>query len=164
LVGVEPFICEVAMSGDFETGFETERGGRTGKAERLDVIPLSNGNRGWTPAAKARIIEESFKQGANVAEVARRHGMLPQQLYNWRGRFRERAEGMGFVPAVIEGPSAPLSAPSSGPPAPVVSSVPVNPRIGGEIIIETRGLSIRIPSDVDADHIERVLLAAQVNT
>ena len=34
----------------------------------------------------------------------------------------------------------------------------------GEIIIETRGLSIRIPSDVDADHIERVLLAAQVNT
>ena len=42
------------MSGDFETSFETERGERAGKAERLDVIPLSNGNRGWTPAAKAR--------------------------------------------------------------------------------------------------------------
>ena len=99
------------MSGDFETGFETERDERAGKAERLDVIPLSNGNRGWTPAAKARIIEESFKQGANVAEVARRHGMLPQQLYNWRGRFRERAEGMGFVPAVIEGPPAGVQRP-----------------------------------------------------
>ena len=148
------------MSGDFETSFETERGGRAGKVERLDVIPLSNGNRGWTPAAKARIIEESFKQGANVAEVARRHGMLPQQLYNWRGRFRERAEGMGFVPAVIESPPAPpVPSPSSGPPA-----LPVSSRSGGEIIIETRGLSIRIPSDVDADHIERVLLAAQVNT
>ena len=148
------------MSGDFETSFETERGGRAGKAERLDVIPLSNGNRGWTPAAKARIIEESFAQGANVAEVARRHGMLPQQLYNWRGRFRERAEGMGFVPAVSESPPAPpVPSPSSGPPA-----LPVSSRSGGEIIIETRGLSIRIPSDVYADHIERVLLAAQVNT
>jgi transposase len=153
------------MSGDFETGFETERGERTGKAERLDVIPLSNGNRGWTPAAKARIIEESFKQGANVAEVARRHGMLPQQLYNWRGRFRERAEGMGFVPAVIEGPSAPpVPPPSSVPPVPAVSSFSASPRSGGEIVIETRGLSIRIPSHVDADHIERVLLAARVTT
>ncbi|WP_454888784.1 IS66-like element accessory protein TnpA [Sphingobium indicum] len=126
---------------------------------------MPNGNRGWTPATKARIIEESFKQGANVAEVARRHGMHPQQLYNWRGRFRERAEGMGFVPAVIEGPSTPPVPPtSSGPPAPAVCSVPVAERTEGQIVIETRGLSIRIPSDVDADHIERVLLAARVTT
>ena len=147
------------MSGDFETSFETERGKKAGKVARLDVIPLSNGNRRWTPAAKARIIEESFKEGANVAEVAQRHGMLPQQLYNWRGRFRERAEGMGFVPAVIEGPST-----SPVPSTPAVSSVPAAQRTGGQIVIETRGLSIRIPSDVDADHIERVLLAVQVNT
>ncbi|KEQ49967.1 IS66-like element accessory protein TnpA [Sphingobium chlorophenolicum] len=153
------------MSDNVETSFETERGERTGKVARLDVIPLSNGNRRWTPAAKARIIEESFKAGANVAEVAQRHGMLPQQLYNWRGRFRERAEGMGFVPAVIEAPSpSPVPSTSSGPPAPTVSSVPVAERSDGQIVIETRGLSIRIPSDVDADHIERVLLAVQVNT
>lgn len=152
------------MSGDFETSFETERGERTGKVSRLDVIPLRNGNRGWTPAAKARIIEESYKSGANVAEVARRHGLLPQQLYNWRGRFRERAEGMGFVPAVVEGPS-PLSVPSA--PAivsePTVSSPPAVPGSGGQIIVEAGTLSIRIPSDVDADHIERVLLAVQVS-
>lgn len=153
------------MSGDVETSFEIERGEKAGKVARLDVIPLSNGNRRWTPTAKARIIEESFKEGANVAEVAQRHGMLPQQLYNWRGRFRERAEGMGFVPAVIEGPStSPVRSTSSGPPTPAVSSVPAAQRTGGQIVIETRGLSIRIPSDVDADHIERVLLAVQVNT
>jgi transposase len=153
------------MSGNVETSFETERGESTGKVARLDVIPLSNGNRRWTPAAKARIIEESFKAGANVAEVAQRHGMLPQQLYNWRGRFRERAEGMGFVPAVIESPSTPpVPSTSSGSPASTVSSVPVAERTDGQIVIETRGLSIRIPSDVDADHIERVLLAVQANT
>jgi transposase len=147
------------MSEDFETGFETDRVERTGKAERLDVIPLPSGKRGWTPAARARIISESFQEGANVAEVARRHGMLPQQLYTWRGRFKERAEEMGFVPAVIDGPPIP-----PGPPTPAVSSAPATPKAGGQIVIETAGLSIRIPSDVDADHIERVLLAVQANT
>jgi transposase len=104
------------------------------------------------------------KSGANVAEVARRHGMLPQQLYNWRGRFRERAEGMGFVPAVVEGPS-PLFVASA--PAvvsePSVSSPPAVPEPVGQIVIDAGALSIRIPSDVDADHIERVLLAVQVS-
>ncbi len=147
------------MSGDFETSFETERVERARKVERLDVIPLKNGNRGWTPAAKARIIEESYRPGANVSEVARRHGLLPQQLYNWRGRFKECAEGMGFVPAVIEGPLTPPA-----PPVPVMSSAPAASGTGGQIVIETGALSIRIPSDVDADHIERVLLAVQANT
>lgn len=35
--------------------------------------------------------------------------------------------------------------------------------IGGQIVIETGTLSIRIPCDVSADHIERVLLAVQVS-
>jgi len=147
------------MSEDFETRFETERVERPGKVERLDVIPLKNGNRGWTAAAKARIIEESYRPDANVSEVARRHGLLPQQLYNWRGRFKERAEGMGFVPAVIEGPSAPPA-----PPAPALSPAPAAPKTGGQIMIKIGALSIRIPSDVDADHIERVLLVVLANT
>nr|AJW29560.1 hypothetical protein pJE1_138 [Sphingomonas sp. JE1] len=100
-----------------------------------------------------------------MAEVARRHGMLPQQLYTWRGRFRDRAERMGSVPAVIEGPSTtPVPSTSSGPPTPAVTTVPAAQKTGGQIVIETRGLSICILSDVDADHIERVLLAVQVNT
>ena len=49
------------MSGDFETSFETERGGRAGKVERLDVIPLSNGNRGWTlKGVKSAKLEKSM--------------------------------------------------------------------------------------------------------
>ncbi|HEX7854857.1 MAG TPA: hypothetical protein VF503_14300 [Sphingobium sp.] len=53
MVGL-PHICEVTISEDFKTRFEAERGERAGKVARLDVIPLSNGNRGWTLAAKAR--------------------------------------------------------------------------------------------------------------
>ncbi|MCC4234091.1 transposase [Sphingobium soli] len=40
--------------------------------------------RRWSAEAKARIIASSFEPGANIAEIARTHGLLPQQLYAWR--------------------------------------------------------------------------------
>jgi transposase len=133
---------------DFETCFETSVPGR---AERLDVIETPGGKRRWTPEARARIIAESLEPGVNVSEVARRHGMFPQQLYTWRRGLRERAEAMSFVPAMVDRENAVL-----------LPGVP-SQSAGGQIVIETGALSIRIPSDVSADHIERVLLAVQVS-
>ena len=132
---------------DFETCFETDG---VGRAERLDVIVMPGGRRRWTPEARARIIAESLEPGANVSEVARRHGIFPQQLYTWRRSLRERAEAMSFVPAVVDredgGRARRAMAPSDG-----------------QIVIETGDLAIRIPADVSADHIERVLLAVRVS-
>jgi transposase len=133
---------------DFETCFETSVPGR---AERLDVIETPGGKRRWTPEARARIIAESLEPGVNVSEVARRHGMFPQQLYTWRRGLRERAEAMSFVPAMVDRENAVL-----------LPGVP-SQSAGGQIVIETGALSIHIPSDVSADHIERVLLAVQVS-
>lgn len=133
---------------DFETCIETSVPGR---AERLDVIETAGGKRRWTPEARARIIAESLEPGANVSAVARRNGMFPQQLYTWRRALRERAEAMSFVPAMVERKNA------GALPGPPPQSV------GGQIVIETGTLSIRIPCDVSADHIERVLLAVQVS-
>jgi transposase len=130
---------------NFENGFETRRGDRV---EQLDVIPAGSGRRQWTPEAKARIIAESFEPGANVSDVARRHGILPQQLYGWRRTPRDRVEAMSFVPAMVDQalPSQPIK---------VVTAC-------GEIVIEACGMRIRVPEGVSADHIERVLLAVQV--
>jgi transposase len=133
---------------DFETSVETSVPGR---AERLDVIETAGGKRRWTPEARARIIAESLEPGANVSAVARRHGLFPQQLYTWRRGLRERAEAMSFVPAMVERENAGAL---PGPPPQSVS---------GQIVIETGGLVIRVPDDVSADHIERVLLAVQVS-
>jgi transposase len=133
---------------DFETCIETSVPGR---AERLDMIQTAGGKCRWTPEARARIIAESLEPGANVSAVARRHGMYPQQLYTWRRGLRERAEAMSFVPAMVERENA------GALPGPPPQSV------GGQIVIETGTLSIRIPCDVSADHIERVLLAVQVS-
>ena len=49
----------------------------------MDVIPAKPVRRRWSTEAKARIIALSFEPGANIAEIARTHGLLPQQLYAW---------------------------------------------------------------------------------
>lgn len=132
----------------FETCFEATAPGRL---DRLDVIESRRGKRSWTPEARARIIAESLEPGANVSEVARKHGLYPQQLYTWRRGLRERAEAMSFVPALVERGNVSELAGAAEPP------------MNGQIIIEMGNLSIRVPSDVSADHIERVLLAVRVN-
>ncbi|WP_413818545.1 transposase [Sphingobium sp.] len=50
----------------------------------MDVIPAGPARRRWSAEAKARIIASSFEPGANIAETARTHGLVPQQLYAWR--------------------------------------------------------------------------------
>jgi transposase len=72
----------------------------------MDVIPAGPARRRWSAEAKTRIIASSFEPGANIAEIARTHGLLPQQLYAWRhdsipGK-RLASKKLGFVPAVVE--------------------------------------------------------------
>lgn len=129
----------------FESGFEASV---RQPVQRIEVVPGTDGRRRWSAEAKARIVSESFEAGANVSAVARRHGLLPQQLYGWRRERRERAQTMDFVPAVVEEKVA--AAPTSGPSG------------SAEIVIEAANLRIRVPESASADHIERVLLAVQV--
>lgn len=128
----------------FESSFESNGNGR---ARPMEVIPAGRERRQWTPEARARIIAESMAPRANVADIARRNDILPQQLYAWRREARERMESddaPAFVPAMVEEPKAQGS--------------------GAEIRINIKGMTIRIPDGVTADHIERVLLAVQVST
>lgn len=124
----------------FESSFEAGGG-----VQRLDVIPGGACRRSWTAAAKARIVAESMAAGANVSEVARRHGLVPQQLYAWRRKVGEDIEADGpaaFVPALV------------------VAALPDG--AGAEIRIDLCGVTVRVPEGASADHIERVLLAVQV--
>ena len=74
---------------------------------RLEVITGTGRRRRFSDDDKARIIEETLAPGAVVSEVARRHGLTPQQLFGWRRQraSRQRAsdtEAPLFVPAVVE--------------------------------------------------------------
>jgi transposase len=77
------------------------------------VISGGGGRRRWSDDKKARAIEASLGPGAVVSEVARAHGVTPQQLFGWRREARRKAveasEGPRFVRAIVETPVADLS-------------------------------------------------------
>jgi hypothetical protein len=58
-----------------EHSFEPEAGVR-----RVEVITGMGRRRRWSVDDKARIIAETLAPGAVTSEVARRHGMSPQQI------------------------------------------------------------------------------------
>ena len=55
---------------------------------RIEVITGTGRRRRWSGDDKARILFESLQPGVNVSEVARRHGLSPQQLFAWRNAAR----------------------------------------------------------------------------
>ena len=60
--------------------------------------------RRWSAAEKARIVAEMEAPSAQVAEIARRHGISRGLLYIWRRlarRERDEAALPGLVPVVV---------------------------------------------------------------
>ena len=57
---------------------------------RIEVITGVERRRQWSSEEKRAIIAESSQDGVVISDVARRHGLRPQQLFNWRNEFRKR--------------------------------------------------------------------------
>jgi transposase len=66
------------------------------RVRRIELITGTGRRRQWSRDDKARIVAESLKPGASVSEVARRHGLSPQQLFGWR---RQARDAVGSAPA-----------------------------------------------------------------
>jgi transposase len=62
---------------------------------RIELITGTGRRRRWSDDDKARIVVESLRPGAKVSEVARRHGLSPQQLFGWRREARARISEQG---------------------------------------------------------------------
>jgi len=76
---------------------------------RLEVLEGPSGRRVRSEAERARIVAESLLPGAQVSEVARKHGATRRQIYDWRRRFRQRgmlppceASPPTFAPLVVD--------------------------------------------------------------
>ncbi|MFL4968924.1 MAG: IS66-like element accessory protein TnpA [Xanthobacteraceae bacterium] len=108
---------------------------------RLEVI-TADGRRRWSAADKARIVDETLSPGAVVSEVARRHGLTPQQVFTWRRHARKGAAASGdritFAPVVVDAPS---------------------PATDARIEIALAGALIRVPPGVDAGTLATILHA-----
>jgi transposase len=70
----------------------------------LSRIEVSSGRRRrWSAEDKGRIVAESFERGVKASDVARRHDMSPQQLFQWR---RQARSGAFVVPVADDFPFA----------------------------------------------------------
>ena len=130
---------------------------------RLEVITGTGRRRRFSEDDKARLIEETLVPGAVVSEVARRHGLTPQQLFGWRRQARQ-------LSAVSTVPTAPLFVP-----AVVEASLPERAarrrsrnrtrqvdRACGVIEVEIDGVMVRIGRGAEAKTVAAVLRALKV--
>jgi transposase len=83
---------------------------------RGEVLIGPERRRRWSEDEKARIIEESLQPGAQIADIARRHGVSRGLLYTWRREARcapvlpvESSEP-AFVPVLLSAPEEPQRA------------------------------------------------------
>jgi transposase len=125
---------------------------------RIELITGTGRRRQWSDDDKAHIVVESLKPGTNVSEVARRHGLSPQQLFGWRreARAREHAGRAGarkgggsrlpagergsagrvpaFAPVVVAACAAAPSSPPSAPSSPSVIEIAI-----GDVVVRVSG-------------------------
>ena len=84
------------------------------RAQRFEVFTGVGRRRDWDPSVKAAIVAESYSGLESVSAVARRHDIVPSQLFTWRRELRQQLEAgtagpivtlsepACFVPAVVE--------------------------------------------------------------
>jgi transposase len=105
----------------------------------------------WPQDVKARIVAETLVEGVTVNAVARRYGMRPNHLSEWRRMAREgklilpNLDGVSFVPVAVEKPTAAL---------------PDVPEIEMGVIDVLKGnVTIRLPADTSAARIAEIAVA-----
>jgi transposase len=137
------------------------------RLRRIEVITGVERRRKWSAEEKAEIVAESLAEGAVVSDVARRHGLSPQQLFGWRARLRDAVRGSAassddtpaFVPAIVE----------NGPPYPAASALPAAAVAMGpagsdpaSIEITFGGVIVRVRGEADPRALTTVLKALRV--
>ena len=122
---------------------------------RIEVITGVDRRRAWSDKEKQAIIAESSQDGVVISDVARRYGLRPQQLFNWRNEFRKREARLMcggtpvFTPVMIAD-ERPATAPAEAP----VSDAPLIEIVLGVVTVRTRG-------SVDAKALTAVLRAVK---
>ena len=114
-------------------------------------------HRRWPEAMKAQIVAETLVAGATVGAVARRYGLLPNHVSEWRGLAKAGKlvlpavvdvgvddagyEGVGFAPVVVRQNPVALTVPVA---APVMASA----RIFEPVTVEPELPKSKLPKSV----------------
>lgn len=131
---------------------------------RLEVITGTGRRRRFSDDDKARIIEETLVPGAVVSEIARRHGLSPQQLFGWRRQARQPASASTemaaplFVPALVEATLPERAVRRRGRNRPLDAD-----RVAGMIEVEIGSVTVRVGRGADARTVAAVIRALKAN-
>ena len=112
--------------------------------------------RRFSAEEKARVVRESFRPGKLVGEVARRYGVSRWQLSTWRSLARAgklAVPRMGQVQSVDAVPEAP------GAFAAVEVEAASGPGSMESVVVEARGVTVRVQGEVAAQWVAQVALA-----
>ena len=114
---------------------------------RVDIRTGVGRRRRWTALEKGRIVAEALNAGVPVAEIARRHDMSSQHLFNWiraakEGRLALPAdEGAVFVP-IVAAATEMRKAPNAA------ASTPIEIGIKDFVVRAVPGIDMRLLIDV----------------
>jgi transposase len=159
---------------------------------RLNATGGKRTRRSWSDEAKQRIVDEAVVPGASVADIARRHGVNANLVFNWRKAARAASVAAAVSASAARAPADPQPAATEacefipigvferledGTPAPAVGSSPAvvsgassrrPPRPGlderpGVIEIDlTDGVRLRVDAFVNERALRRVLTVLKV--
>ena len=123
--------------------------------------------RRWSVAEKLAVVRASLAPGVTMAEVARRHGVTRQQVYDWRGAVRSGAlvlpmeSGAGFVEAVVAPPEAPVPIDRMTSDAdPTDGTAPPEGAVTVEIGLDG-GRILRVPASLSGPTVTRLIRAVE---
>ena len=120
---------------------------------RMEIFTGSGRRRTWSTEQKAQIVSESYAGGESVCAVARRHGLLPTQLFTWRRAVRHTQAdepALSFAPVVVQ----PLASAT-----PSKRSKTAAGRLGGVIELEIDGTVVRVGRGAETETIAAVIRA-----
>jgi transposase-like protein len=82
-------LCDLCLEMGFVSTLDHKLEPEVAEVRRLEVITGTGRRRLFTDDFKARVVAETLLSGAVVSDVARRHGLTPQQVFTWRRQARE---------------------------------------------------------------------------
>ena len=130
----------------------------SGAYRRIEVITGKIRRRRWSTEEKARIITESFEEGVNISEVARRNGINRRLLNVWRreaSSLLKQSASPAFAPVVVD--EGDISQPEDLLAGTTIEDHKQAAGARNAIEIEISGAIIRVPAGADIKTLAAVI-------
>ena len=128
--------------------------------QRIELLTGPERRRHWSAEDKERIVAESYSGAESVSRIARRYGLLPQQLFTWRREVSRSATPPAFA-AVALAPVPQAEARQPVVPARHRRSASAKRKMASEVAVEIAagGITVRVRRGADNSMVGAIVRA-----